>query len=94
MQGTEFREKYYSDKSNFVSVTATCVNIGTNEHVLGEKEAQIEEKLTAGTIFTFISAPEYFGDGYDCPIVGLEVGGEVLLDFDTGYENLMETYEN
>ncbi len=56
------------------------------------KKAGIEEKLTEGTVFTFISAPEYFGDGYACPIVGVEIDGEVLLDFATGYENLMDTY--
>ena len=56
------------------------------------KEAEIEEKLIPGTTFTFYSAPEYFGDGYWCPLVGLEINGEVLLDFDTGYKNLMATY--
>ena len=118
-------KKYYSDKSNFVSVTAKCGEIGVNSWFPGEyylnvedmeyeitedcrfisrsfdinkanatilKEAGIEEKLTKGKIFTFISAPEYFGDGYACPIVGIEIDGEVLLDFDTGYENLMDTY--
>ncbi len=56
------------------------------------REAGIEEKLTPGTTFTFYSAPEYFGDGYWYPLVGLEINGEVLLDFDTGYRNLMATY--
>ena len=56
------------------------------------KEAGIEEKLTPGVVFTFISAPKYFGDGYWCPIVGLEINGEVLLDFEIGYKNLMAQY--
>ncbi len=118
-------KKYYSDKSNFESVTAKCGKLGVNSWFPGEyylnvedmeyeitedcrfislsfdinkansailKEAGIEEKLTEGKTFTFISAPEYFGDGYACPIVGIEIDGEVLLDFDTGYENLMNTY--
>lgn len=126
--GFRIQEKeYYSDKSNFVSVSATCVEIVTNKWNPGKyfinvkdmvyettddcnfisysfvvneanarvlKEAGIEEKITEGTTFTFISAPEYFGDGYNCPIVGIEVDGEVLLDFDTGYENLMNTYDS
>ena len=118
-------KEYYSDKSNFVSVTAVCLELNTNERFPGRyfinvdstfyttangskfssqsfeigvanatvlKEAGIEEKLTPGVVFTFISAPEYFGDGYDCPIVGLEINGEVLLDFETGYKNLMAQY--
>ena len=125
--GYEIQEKeYYSNKANFVSVTAVCVEISTNEHspdcyfinvkdmeyhrtdeckfISGTfkidkassvilKESNIENKLTEGTIFTFVSAPEYFGDGYLCPIVSIEVDGEVLLDFDTGYKNLMDTYK-
>jgi hypothetical protein len=56
------------------------------------KENGIEEKLTPGTTFTCISAPIYLTNNYVCPIVALEIDGEVLLDFDTGYKNLMETY--
>lgn len=119
--------KYYRNKDNFVSVTAVCVQITTNEYFPGQyfvvvdemeynktddhnswfisrsfcinkvnslilKEAGMEEKLTPGKTFTFISAPRYFGDGYQCPIVGLEIDGEVLLDFETGYKNLMASY--
>ena len=118
-------KKYYSDKNNFVSVTAVCVEIDTYSHYpdryylivenmvyekkgdckfidnmfnINEansdilKEANVEEKLAPGKSFTCMSAPEYFGDGYKCPIVYLEVDGEVLLDFETGYKNLMKTY--
>lgn len=118
-------KKYYSNKKNFVSVKAECVEITTNEWSPGKyfitvknmeyertddckfisrtfvvnkanstilKNNGIEEKLAPGTIFVFISAPEYFGDGYKCPIVGIEIDGEILLDFDTGYKNLMATY--
>jgi hypothetical protein len=125
--GYEIQEKeYYSDEVNFVSITAVCVEISTNEHIpdcyfitvedmeyertekckfIGEtfkidkensiilQEVNIEDKLTKGTIFTFVSAPKYFGDGYLCPIVSIEIDGEVLLDFDTGYKNLMDTYK-
>ena len=56
------------------------------------EEHDIHNKLKPGTTFTFMSAPIYLSDSYDCPIVALEIDGEVLLDFDTGYKNLMETY--
>ena len=125
--GYEIQEKvYYSNEANFVSVTAVCVEISTNEHIpdcyfitvkdmeyhrteeckfisgtfkiekassIILKESNIEDKLTEGTNFTFISAPKYFGDGYLCPIVSIEIDGEVLLNFDTGYKNLMDTYK-
>lgn len=127
-EGYRIQEKeYYSDKSNFVSVTATCDELGINPHYPNKyflnvedmeyektedckfislffdinkansailKNAGIEEKLTKRKVFTFISAPEYFGDGYACHVVGVEIDGEVLLDFNTGYENLMDTYGN
>ena len=57
------------------------------------KELDIENKLTPGTTFTCISAPIYLSNSYDCPIVALEINGEVLLDFETGYKNLMATYD-
>ncbi len=93
-----FPGRYYINVENMVyERTDRCKFIDSyfevnqaNSAIL--KEAGIEEKLTGGTTFTFFSAPEYFGDGYCCPIVGLEINGEVLLDFETGYTNLMATY--
>lgn len=43
-------------------------------------------------LITFVSAPEYFGDGYCMPIVALSVNGEELLTFDEGVENLIAQY--
>ena len=124
----EAKEKeYYSDKSNFVTVTAVCINSGYYSHPSEKycyaidfkdaeydqtddcvfqnvtfrvdkysseilKEHDIENKLTPGTTFTCISAPIYLSNSYDCPIVALEINGDVLLDFETGYRNLMATY--
>ena len=124
----EARErKYYLDKGNFSTVTATCVRCGyysypskkhyyaidfenpeyerTDDYIFQNvtfrvdkysaeilKEHNIEEKLKPGVTFTCISAPIYLSNSYDCPIVALEIDGEVLLDFETGYRNLMRTY--
>ena len=124
----EARERaHYSDKSNFVTVTAVCINSGYYSYPSEQycyaidfkdavydrtdnrkfqnvtfrvdkysaeilKEHDIENKLAPGTIFTCISAPIYLSDSYDCPIVALEINGEILLDFETGYRNLMATY--
>ena len=46
-----------------------------------------------GDSIEFVSAPKVFGDGYTLPIVSLTVNGEVLLDFEIGWENLMKNYQ-
>lgn len=52
----------------------------------------IFEKIQVGNEMEYISAPEYFGDGYCMPIVAISVNGEEVLGFDEGYDNLMEMY--
>lgn len=56
------------------------------------EQHDITNKLTPGKTFTCISAPIYLSNSYDCPLVSLEIDGEILLDFETGYKNLMATY--
>lgn len=124
--GYENREReYYSDKNNFVTVEAECVEICTNEWSPGQyfinvkdmvyqetesckfvsrsfvvneenskilSDAIVERRLVSGTTIVFKSAPRYFGDGYIYPMVSLEIDGEVILDFDVGYRNLMASY--
>lgn len=125
---TARERRHYMNKSNFVTVTAVCVNSGyysypsekycyaidfenaeyerTDDCIFQNctfrvdqysaeilKEHDIEKKLTPGTTFTCISAPIFLSNSYDCPIVALEINGEVLLDFETGYRNLMATYD-
>ncbi len=63
--------------------------VGDNLTIIQEKG--IDEKLEMGDQIEFITAPMYFGDGYIMPIVGITIDGETLLEFDEGYENLMET---
>lgn len=66
----------------------TCFKIvGENLQIVKSKD--IDKKLKIGESVTFITAPRYFGDGYVMPIVGMTVGGEELLNFDEGYENLL-----
>ena len=50
----------------------------------------IMEKLQMGDEVTFITAPKYFGDGYVMPIVAITVDGETLLEFEEGYNNLLD----
>lgn len=95
---THYPDQYYlnvkdmdyerTDECKFVS-TSFDFDVASTELL---KKAGIEEVLTEGTAVTFMSAPRYFGDSYWMPIVALEIDGEVWLDFDTGYKNLMSTY--
>ena len=50
----------------------------------------IKEKLKEGDHIEFISAPQYFGDGYIMPIVAITVNGEELLTFEEGYAGLLK----
>lgn len=52
----------------------------------------IFEKINIGDEITFTSAPRYFGDGYFMPIVGLSIGEVEILNTETGYQNLMDSY--
>ena len=48
--------------------------------------------IAQGDTIEFTSAPRYFGDGYVMPIVAVYCDGCILLDFESGYNNLMELY--
>jgi hypothetical protein len=62
--------------------------VGKNLLIVQEKG--IDQKISLGDKVEFITAPKYFGDGYIMPIVALSVNGEVLLEFEEGYNNLIE----
>ena len=53
----------------------------------------ILEKIHIGDEITFSSAPRYFGDGYLMPIIYISVGEDVILDFNEGHSNLMDSYK-
>lgn len=54
------------------------------------QENGIDDKLILGEQVAFKTAPRYFGDGYVMPIVAIYIDGECLLDFETGYTNLLD----
>lgn len=67
----------------------TCFKIvGDNLRIA--QDNGIDSKAILGKQMTFITAPRYFGDGYVMPIVAIYIDGECLLDFETGYDNLMK----
>ncbi len=78
-----FDEMSYHFSDNAFKITGDNLSI--------VQENGIDEKLEMGAQIEFITAPMYFGDGYIMPIVGITIDGETLLEFDEGYENLMET---
>ena len=52
----------------------------------------IFDKVKIGDEITYTSAPRFFGNGYDMPIVALCVGADEILGFEEGYENLLRNY--
>lgn len=86
----EDTSSFYLDFSDLTpTFDDSCFKI-VGENVTIVLENGIESKIAVGDQVEFVTAPRYFGDGYVMPIVSLTVDGEVLLDFDEGYENLME----
>ena len=66
------------------AIKGDSVNVAIENGILDEVEEYSK--------ITFISAPKYFGDGYIMPIVSLYIDDVCLLDFDTGYNNLINMY--
>ena len=61
---------------------------GENQRIVLEKG--ILDMLQVGDRVEFISNGWYAGDGYSMPIVGICIDGQWLLEFEEGYENLLE----
>ena len=53
------------------------------------QERGIDELLQVGGEITFTAAPRYFGDGYVVPLAAISVGEQCLLEFEQGYDGLM-----
>ena len=62
--------------------------VGKNFEIANEYD--LKELLVIGKTVQFVTAPEYFGDGYVMPIVGLTVDGTVILDKETGIKNWID----
>lgn len=71
---------------------------GFSSFVIADENLQILINTEAlrliyiGKTISFISAPKCFSNGSALPIVSLTVDGKVLLDFETGWKNLMKNY--
>lgn len=50
----------------------------------------IDQSVAVGSYVEFITAPEYFGDGYVMPIVAMSINDVPLLEFEDGLDNLLE----
>ena len=70
----------------------TFVFRGKNREIVLEKG--ILQMLQLGDRVTFTTHGWYPGDGYAMPIVAICVDGQWLLEFDAGYQNLLEYYRN
>jgi hypothetical protein len=77
----------FSELSPFLDDTCFKI-VGENLEIV--QTNKIDDKIKIGEQIVFITAPRYFGDGYVMPIVAISVNGENLLDFEEGYENLLD----
>lgn len=56
-------------------------------------ENEIMSKVKIGDTIIFTSAPHYFGNGYFMPIIGISIENTEILNMETGYQNLMNSYK-
>ena len=68
------------------------VFIFRGENAAAVLENGILTKVKIGDTITFTSAPRFFGNGYFMPIVALYIGEEAILEFEIGYQNLLDSY--
>lgn len=59
------------------------------DNLLIVQQNGIDDKIKIGDKVSFITAGKYFGDGYVMPIVTLSVNEEELLNFEDGFNNLL-----
>ena len=95
--GTVTRIYYNDDYTalSFVFTELTPRFDGPTFKIVGDnlsivEDRGINQKIKVGDRVEFITAPEYFGDGYVMPIVAISINGEELLTFDEGFPNLLK----
>ena len=54
-----------------------------------EEMNAVRDVLQVGNAIAFITAPRYFGDGYNVPIVSISFNGKEIVTFDDGYSRLV-----
>ena len=69
-----------------------CDFVIEGENLTIAVENGLEEKLSIGDSVEIYASPRCFGDGYAIPLAGLKVDGDVLIDYETGYKNLLHSY--
>lgn len=91
--------RFYED-SLYISINDLNYEFSRNKFRLeGEnvnllKQRGFEQYMTPNVNIEIATAPRYFGNGYKMQIVALSIDGYTLLEFEEGYDNLMDWYEN
>lgn len=91
--------RFYGD-SLYISINDLNYEFSRNKFRLeGEnvnllKRRGFEQYMTPNVNIEIATAPRYFGNGYKMQIVALSIDGYTLLEFEEGYDNLMDWYEN
>ena len=91
--------RFYED-SLYISINDLNYEFSRNKFRLeGEnvnllKHRGFEQYMTPNVNIEIATAPRYFGNGYKMQIVALSIDGYTLLEFEEGYDNLMDWYEN
>ena len=91
--------RFYED-SLYISINDLNYEFSRNKFRLeGEnvnllKQRGFEQYMTPSVNIEIATAPRYFGNGYKMQIVALSIDGYTLLEFEEGYDNLMDWYEN
>ena len=78
------------EETSFQFIDTSFILDGENYNVVMDKN--IIEVLEPNTVVQFVTAPGYFGDGWHYPIVAIEINGITYLEFEEGYENLLDKY--
>ena len=89
----------YGEKNTYVYLSFESIPdaYGDRSFKVGDKnyhllmERGFADKVQLGTQVEYISAPRIFWDGYSMPIVALSVNGEILLSFEEGKENFLDS---
>ena len=83
---------YFSFSDLDIQVDDDTFSIEYGNFEIAEKNG-IVETAKIGNKVSFITAPQYFGDGYIMPIVSITIDGVCFLSFEEGFENLQEQYK-